>query len=244
MCFSSFSVPQGPDAEAALQKLCTNNMAVAPGSIVYTGMLNQQGGYQTDCTVTRLSQNKLVHTLSFSHCSPPLPIYVLLSPLSSLSFPSSFLLRYLAVCPASHVTHMATWISRHLPPSVTLRDITPHYAVLGVMGPQARDVLQRLTKTPLNNESFPFATAQVDSIMCCCIRAFCHPPLLFSPLFPRRLRLDLLWVCGRCGSATWGSWGGNCTFPVRYVGVSLIPRGERRGERRKKKVEEGERRGC
>ena len=54
------SLLQGPDAEAALQRLCSNNMAVAPGSIVYTGMLNQQGGYQTDCTVTRLSQNKLV----------------------------------------------------------------------------------------------------------------------------------------------------------------------------------------
>ena len=171
-----------------MQKLCTNNMAVAPGSIVYTGMLNRQGGYQTDCTVTRLSQNKLVF-FSPTHSSLIAPLPSLRSPLSaplSLS-PApllSFLLRYLAVCPASHVTHMATWISRHLPPSVTLRDITPHYAVLGVMGPQARDVLQRLTKTPLNNEFFPFATAQVDSIMCCCIRAFCHPPLLSSPSPP------------------------------------------------------------
>ena len=51
---------QGPGAEAAMQMLCTNNVAVPPGRIVYTGMLNGHGGYQTDCTVTRLAQNKCV----------------------------------------------------------------------------------------------------------------------------------------------------------------------------------------
>ncbi len=49
---------QGPDAESAMQRLCSNNVAVPPGTVVYTGLLNTQGGYQTDCTVSRLSADK------------------------------------------------------------------------------------------------------------------------------------------------------------------------------------------
>jgi len=45
---------EGPDAEAALQRLCANDVAVAPGRVVYTGMLNERGGFESDLTVTRL----------------------------------------------------------------------------------------------------------------------------------------------------------------------------------------------
>jgi len=51
--FSKFRL-EGPDAEAALQRLCANDVAVAPGRIVYTGMLNERGGFESDLTVTRL----------------------------------------------------------------------------------------------------------------------------------------------------------------------------------------------
>jgi 4-methylaminobutanoate oxidase (formaldehyde-forming) len=53
---SSFAKYQleGPDAEAALQRLCANDVAVAPGRMVYTGMLNERGGFESDLTVTRL----------------------------------------------------------------------------------------------------------------------------------------------------------------------------------------------
>jgi 4-methylaminobutanoate oxidase (formaldehyde-forming) len=52
--FSKYLVT-GPDAEAALQWLCTNDVAVPPGRTVYTGMLNGRGTYESDITVTRLS---------------------------------------------------------------------------------------------------------------------------------------------------------------------------------------------
>jgi 4-methylaminobutanoate oxidase (formaldehyde-forming) len=52
--FSKYLVT-GPDAEAALQWLCTADVAVAPGRVVYTGMLNARGTYESDVTVTRLS---------------------------------------------------------------------------------------------------------------------------------------------------------------------------------------------
>jgi heterotetrameric sarcosine oxidase gamma subunit len=52
--FAKFIV-KGPDACAALQWICTNDVDVAPGRLVYTGALNASGGYESDFTVTRLS---------------------------------------------------------------------------------------------------------------------------------------------------------------------------------------------
>ncbi|MGK2881267.1 MAG: GcvT family protein [Mycobacterium sp.] len=43
----------GPDAEAALQWLCTGDVGVGIGTSVYTGMLNEHGTYEADLTVTR-----------------------------------------------------------------------------------------------------------------------------------------------------------------------------------------------
>ncbi|MER9370458.1 FAD-dependent oxidoreductase [Mesorhizobium sp. M0518] len=47
---------EGRDASAFLQRLCANDMDVAPGKIVYTQMLNQRGGIESDLTVSRLSE--------------------------------------------------------------------------------------------------------------------------------------------------------------------------------------------
>ena len=52
--FSKYLVT-GPGAEADLQWLCTADVAVAPGRVVYTGLLNSRGTYESDLTVTRLS---------------------------------------------------------------------------------------------------------------------------------------------------------------------------------------------
>lgn len=48
----------GPDAEAALQWLCTADMAVDVGTTVYTGMLNARGTYESDVTVTRTADQE------------------------------------------------------------------------------------------------------------------------------------------------------------------------------------------
>ena len=53
--FAKFRV-EGPDAEAVLQRICANDVAVAPGRIVYTQWLNRRGGIEADLTVTRLSE--------------------------------------------------------------------------------------------------------------------------------------------------------------------------------------------
>ena len=50
--FAKF-VLKGRDALAVLQRLCANEMDVAPGRIVYTAMLNARGGIESDLTVLR-----------------------------------------------------------------------------------------------------------------------------------------------------------------------------------------------
>jgi glycine cleavage system aminomethyltransferase T/glycine/D-amino acid oxidase-like deaminating enzyme len=48
----------GPDAERVLQYLCTADVAVDVGRVVYTGLLNARGTYEADVTVTRLSATR------------------------------------------------------------------------------------------------------------------------------------------------------------------------------------------
>jgi heterotetrameric sarcosine oxidase gamma subunit len=50
----------GPGAERGLQWLCTADIAVGPGRTVYTGMLNARGTYESDITVTRLSEEEFL----------------------------------------------------------------------------------------------------------------------------------------------------------------------------------------
>jgi 4-methylaminobutanoate oxidase (formaldehyde-forming) len=50
----------GPDSERVLQWLCTADVAVPPGRVVYTGLLNERGRYESDLTVTRLSAEEFL----------------------------------------------------------------------------------------------------------------------------------------------------------------------------------------
>ncbi|MGH7289581.1 MAG: glycine cleavage T C-terminal barrel domain-containing protein, partial [Myxococcota bacterium] len=50
----------GQDAEAALQWLCTADVAVEVGTTVYTGMLNERGCYEADVTVTRTGDDEFL----------------------------------------------------------------------------------------------------------------------------------------------------------------------------------------
>ncbi|WP_371223193.1 GcvT family protein [Roseovarius sp. 2305UL8-3] len=46
---------EGPDAEAFLQHVCASNMAKAPGSAIYTAVLNERGTYESDITAHRIT---------------------------------------------------------------------------------------------------------------------------------------------------------------------------------------------
>ena len=55
--FGKFLV-QGKDAEKVMNRICANQVAVEPGKVVYTAWLNERGGFETDLTVTRLSEKE------------------------------------------------------------------------------------------------------------------------------------------------------------------------------------------
>jgi heterotetrameric sarcosine oxidase gamma subunit len=118
---------KGRDAERLLQWVCTADVAVPVGRAVYTGMLNQRGGYEADVTVTRLAQDE-----------------------------------FLLVTGAGSVTRDQDWLVRHIGPHdhAVVVDVTSAYAVYGVMGPQSRALLQRLTRADLGDDGFPFATSR------------------------------------------------------------------------------------
>jgi heterotetrameric sarcosine oxidase gamma subunit len=121
---------QGADAEAVLQRLCANDMAVPVGTTVYTALLNERGGFESDLTVARLA-------------------------------PESFLI----LTGTAQATRDAHWIRRHIPPSAqaVLTDVTSAYAVLALMGPNARALLARVSRAALDDRAFPFgAIREID----------------------------------------------------------------------------------
>ncbi|MDX1515105.1 MAG: FAD-dependent oxidoreductase, partial [Gammaproteobacteria bacterium] len=138
---SSFSkyLVQGRDACAQLQRICTANVDVAPGRIVYTHWLNERGGIEADLTVTRIDENT-----------------------------------FWVVSGAAVTVKDLDWLRRNIDPDAhcAVSDITAAWAVLGVMGPNSRALLEQVTDADLNNESFPFGTAQPVELGCAVGRAF------------------------------------------------------------------------
>ncbi|KAL3079854.1 hypothetical protein niasHS_014136 [Heterodera schachtii] len=54
--FAKFDI-SGPDVVPLLQKLCSANIDRAVGTTIYTGMHNEQGGYVSDATVSRMGND-------------------------------------------------------------------------------------------------------------------------------------------------------------------------------------------
>lgn len=55
--FAKYEV-SGPDAGRALEAVCANSVARAPGRLSYTQLLNSRGGIEADLTVARLSEER------------------------------------------------------------------------------------------------------------------------------------------------------------------------------------------
>ena len=56
---SKFNV-EGPDALALMSRLSCNAVDVAPGRLVYTAWVNENGGFEADLTVTRLAEDQFM----------------------------------------------------------------------------------------------------------------------------------------------------------------------------------------
>jgi glycine cleavage system T protein len=69
---------------------------------------------------------------------------------------------YMVVTAAATARRDLLWLKRHIPSEAraSIEDITSGYAVLGVMGPNSRALLQKLTSTDLSNTAFPFGASR------------------------------------------------------------------------------------
>lgn len=80
---------------------------------------------------------------------------------------------YLWVTSAASAVRDRAWIQRHVSDdqSVTVTDVTSAYAVLGVMGPASRELLQSVSRTDFSDEAFGFSTSREVDLGYCTARA-------------------------------------------------------------------------
>jgi len=117
---------EGRDACAVLNRLCSAEMDVAAGRIVYTMLLNNRGGIEADLTVTRLSETA-----------------------------------YLLVVPGATLQRNLAWLRSHVGEAfAVITDVTAAESVLCVMGPKARELMQRVSPDDFSNAAHPFGMAR------------------------------------------------------------------------------------
>ncbi len=78
--------------------------------------------------------------------------------------------RFRVVTGTAFGQHDLAWIREHAPDGVAVDDVTSAYACFGLWGPRAREILQPLTKTPLD---FPYLQARelaIGSVPCLALR--------------------------------------------------------------------------
>ena len=119
---------QGRDALAVLQRLCANEMDVPVDRMVYTAMLNERGGIESDLTVMRLASD-----------------------------------RFLIVTGSAQTTRDLDWIGRHIEPHehALLTDVSAMWCVLSLMGPNAHELLARVSPDDLTTLKFSH-TREID----------------------------------------------------------------------------------
>ncbi|MBI4672617.1 MAG: FAD-dependent oxidoreductase [Chloroflexi bacterium] len=106
---------------------------------------------------------------------------------------------------AAFGAHDLQHIQTHAPDdgSVIVEDVTSHYACLGLWGPRARDILQRVTKSNVSNDAFPYMTAQriaVGDVPCLALRVTYVGELgweFYCPMEYGQKLWDTLWGAGQ-----------------------------------------------
>ncbi len=98
------------------------------GSVVYTQLLEKDGGIAADVTITRLGEE-----------------------------------HFRVVTGAGYVNTDMGWLRlqvRDGDPPVELRESTKDFSVIGMWGPRARQILERVTEDDVSDEGFPFMHAR------------------------------------------------------------------------------------
>ena len=133
---SSFSklLLQGRDALAVLQRLCANEIDMPVDRMVYTAMLNERGGFESDLTVIRLQPDRQGDR------------FLIVTGSAQTVRDMDWISRHIEA-------------SEH----AVLSDVSALYCVLSVMGPRARELLARVSPDDLSAAALKFScTAMID----------------------------------------------------------------------------------
>jgi 4-methylaminobutanoate oxidase (formaldehyde-forming) len=125
--FGKFDV-SGPGALPLLERAAGNRIDRPVGSVVYTQLLEKNGGIAADVTVTRLADG-----------------------------------HFRVVTGAGYVNSDLGWLRMQVRDDdapVHLRETTDDLSVIGMWGPSARDVLERVADGDLSEDGFPFMQAR------------------------------------------------------------------------------------
>ena len=107
---------EGKDACKFLNRICANQIDRKPGKVIYTSILNNFGCFESDLTVTRLSENK-----------------------------------YRLYVGTTSIKKDITWLNTNLKnENVKITDKTEDFAVLGLMGPNAIKIANKVGAKELN----------------------------------------------------------------------------------------------
>ncbi|EKV29766.1 Sarcosine dehydrogenase [Caenispirillum salinarum AK4] len=81
--------------------------------------------------------------------------------------------RFMVVSPGACQTRDRAWVERHIRDgeACVVTDVTSGIATIGLMGPNSRDLMQRLTDADLSDAAFPFMTSQEIEVGYALVRA-------------------------------------------------------------------------
>ena len=133
---SSFSklLLQGRDALAVLQRLCANEIDIPVNKMVYTAMLNDRGGFESDLTVIRQAPDRSGDR------------FLIVTGSAQTVRDFDWISRHIEA-------------QEH----AVLSDVSALYCVLSVMGPRSRELLARVSPDDLSPAALKFScTAMID----------------------------------------------------------------------------------
>jgi glycine cleavage system aminomethyltransferase T/glycine/D-amino acid oxidase-like deaminating enzyme len=120
----------GPGALAAVQHLAVAQMDVGVGRVVYTSLLDENGGFRADLTIMRLAGEK----------------FRIVTGGATGMMDLKWILDHLP--------------DEAVRAGVTVTDVTSAWTTLGLWGPKAREVLGRVTSGDVSHAGSPFGTCK------------------------------------------------------------------------------------
>uniref|UniRef100_A0A1E1X2L8 Putative dimethylglycine dehydrogenase n=1 Tax=Amblyomma aureolatum TaxID=187763 RepID=A0A1E1X2L8_9ACAR len=131
----------GPDAQAAVDFIFSNNMQKPEGSTIYTCMLNSRGMVEADLTVSVIAPG------AGSPCDP--------------KFDGHGFYIAAAGASANHCLAHIRSVVQDQKFKVFIADESEMMGMLSIQGPKSRELLQSLTDSDLSDTSFPFSANKV-----------------------------------------------------------------------------------